>query len=35
MAFNAASAADAIELETDEEIVAEAMAALRRMYGTG
>ncbi len=33
MAFNAASAADAVEAETDEAIVAEAMAALRRMYG--
>ena len=34
LAFNAASAADAIEGHTDEEILAEAMGALRAMYGS-
>jgi polyamine oxidase len=33
MAFNAGSAADEIELASDEEIVADAVATLRRMYG--
>jgi polyamine oxidase len=33
LAFNAASAAEAIEAQSDDVIVAEAMQALRRMYG--
>lgn len=33
MAFNAASAAEAVEELSDDEIVAEAMQTLRRMYG--
>ena len=35
MAFNAGSAAEAIEDLSDEAIVAEAMQTLRRMAGTG